>query len=80
VQECWDQGITDLVIWATGLFVIIEQNWLFSIPDLENPPQAINLPDPHLEELPHCIAAIEPHTMSGSLEVNSYSWDPQSFL
>jgi hypothetical protein len=71
VQECWDPGIADLVIWATGLIVIIEQNWLFSIPDLENPPQAIKLPDPHLEELPHCIAGIEPHTVSGSLEVNS---------
>jgi hypothetical protein len=71
VQESWDQGIADLVIWATGLIVIIEQNWLFSIPDLENPPQAIKLPDPHLEKLPHCIAAIEPHTVSGSSVVNS---------
>ncbi len=59
------------MIWATGLIVIIEQNWLFSIPDLVNPPQVIKLPDPHLEKLPHCIAAIEPHTVSGSLEVNS---------
>ncbi|KAH7835433.1 hypothetical protein Vadar_026116 [Vaccinium darrowii] len=68
-QECFEHSVVECVFWGNGMVCINEANQLFCIPDFKNP-NPIKLADPNLEELPLCIAVIEPqYTMSGNVEV-----------
>lgn len=68
-KECFEQNVVDCVFWGNGLVCITESNQLFCIPDFKNP-SPIKLADPEIDELPHCMAVIEPqYTMSGNVEV-----------
>ncbi|XP_015880079.3 protein VACUOLELESS1 [Ziziphus jujuba] len=68
-KECFEQNVVDCVFWGNGVVCITESNQLFCIPDFKNP-KPCKLADPGIEELPFCMAVIEPqYTMSGNVEV-----------
>lgn len=68
-KECFEQNVVECVFWGNGMVCITEANQLFCIADFKNP-NPIKLADPGIEELPHCMAVIEPqYTMSGNVEV-----------
>ncbi|CAI9784342.1 unnamed protein product [Fraxinus pennsylvanica] len=67
--ECFESSVVECVFWGNGVVCINEAFGIFAVPDLKNP-RAVQLADCNLEELPHCIAVIEPqYTMSGNVEV-----------
>ncbi|KAH1197654.1 hypothetical protein AAZX31_18G104300 [Glycine max] len=68
-KECFEDNVADCVFWGNGLVCITEANQLFCIADFRNP-SAVKLADPEIEEMPHCMAVIEPqYTVSGNVEV-----------
>ncbi|KAG5520418.1 hypothetical protein RHGRI_033113 [Rhododendron griersonianum] len=68
-QECFEHSVVECVFWGNGTVCINEANQLFCIQDFKNP-NPIKLANPNLEELPLCMAVIEPqYTMSGNVEV-----------
>ncbi|KAK4278953.1 hypothetical protein QN277_016723 [Acacia crassicarpa] len=68
-KECFEQNVVDCVFWGNGVVCITEANQLFCIADFKNP-KPTKLADPAIQELPHCMAVIEPqYTMSGNVEV-----------
>ncbi|CAI9757174.1 unnamed protein product [Fraxinus pennsylvanica] len=68
-KECFESSVVECVFWGNGVVCINELFGIFAVPDLKNP-RAIKMSDCNLEDLPHCIAVIEPqYTMSGNVEV-----------
>jgi hypothetical protein len=68
-KECWDQGVSQCVVWDRGVVCLTERNELFSIPDLRSP-HVHKLANPSLDDDPFCMVVIEPQfTRSGDLEV-----------
>ncbi|KAG5017440.1 hypothetical protein JHK85_023576 [Glycine max] len=68
-KECFEDNVADCAFWGHGLVCITEANQLFCIADFRNP-SAVKLADPGIDEMPHCMAVIEPqYTVSGNVEV-----------
>lgn len=73
-REHFDENVVECVFWGNGVVCFTETCKVFSISDFKNP-MPVRLADPALvpaetEELPHCVAVIEPqYTMSGNVEV-----------
>lgn len=68
-KECFEQNVVECVFWGNGVVCITEANQIFCISDFKNP-KSCKLSDPGIEDLPHCMAVIEPqYTMSGNVEV-----------
>ncbi|XP_059629226.1 protein VACUOLELESS1 [Cornus florida] len=68
-NECFEHSVVECVFWGNGMVCINEANQVFCIQDFENP-MPCKLADTNLEELPLCVAVIEPqHTMSENVEV-----------
>ncbi|KAL9319611.1 hypothetical protein ACSQ67_011450 [Phaseolus vulgaris] len=68
-KECFEDNVADCAFWGNGLVCITEANQLFCIADFRNP-KAVKLADPMIDEMPHCMAVIEPqYTVSGNVEV-----------
>lgn len=68
-RECFENSVVECVFWGNGMVCINEANQIFCIPDFKNP-KPCQLANPNLEELPLCMAVIEPqYTMSGNVEV-----------
>ncbi|KAL2496651.1 Protein VACUOLELESS1 [Forsythia ovata] len=68
-KECFESSVVECVFWGNGVVCINEAFGIFAVPDFKNP-RAVKLADCNLEDLPHCIAVIEPqYTMSGNVEV-----------
>ncbi|CAA2961645.1 VACUOLELESS1 [Olea europaea subsp. europaea] len=68
-KECFESSVVECVFWGNGVVCINEAFGIFAVPDLKNP-RAVKMADCNLEDLPHCIAVIEPqYTMSGNVEV-----------
>lgn len=70
-REHFDENVIDCIFWGNGVVCVTETCKVFSIPDFKNP-TPVRLADPaaETEELPHCVAVIEPqYTISGNVEV-----------
>ncbi|XP_042479064.1 protein VACUOLELESS1 [Macadamia integrifolia] len=68
-KECFEQNVVECVFWGNGMVCITEAYQIFCIPDFNNP-KPCKLAETTIEELPLCMAVIEPqHTMSGNVEV-----------
>ncbi|KAL2476581.1 Protein VACUOLELESS1 [Abeliophyllum distichum] len=68
-KECFESSVVECVFWGNGVVCINEAFGIFAVPDFKNH-RAVKLADCNLEDLPHCIAVIEPqYTMSGNVEV-----------
>ncbi|KAK4398216.1 protein VACUOLELESS1 [Sesamum angolense] len=68
-KECFDNSVVECVFWGNGVVCINEAFEIFAVPDFKLP-KTVKLADCNLEELPHCIAVIEPqYTKSGDVEV-----------
>ncbi|KAL0353951.1 UNVERIFIED_CONTAM: protein VACUOLELESS1 [Sesamum angustifolium] len=68
-KECFDNSVVECVFWGNGVVCINEAFEIFALPDFKLP-KTVKLADCNLEELPHCIAVIEPqYTKSGDVEV-----------
>ncbi|GAB4837663.1 vacuolar protein sorting-associated protein 16 [Ancistrocladus abbreviatus] len=73
-KECFEHSVVECVFWGNGVVCMNENLKLFCVPDFnrigENNGAVVKLADPNLEELPLCMAVIEPqYTMSGNVEV-----------
>ncbi|KAB1223106.1 Protein VACUOLELESS1 [Morella rubra] len=73
-QEYLDENVVECVFWGNGVVCLTDTCKVFSIADFKsNDPTPVRLADPApvgIEELPHCVAVIEPqYTMSGNVEV-----------
>ncbi|KAK6157102.1 hypothetical protein DH2020_011350 [Rehmannia glutinosa] len=68
-KECFDNSVVECVFWGNGVVCINEAFEIFAVPDFKIP-KTVKLADCNLEELPHCMAVIEPqYTKSGDVEV-----------
>ncbi|GFQ05879.1 protein vacuoleless1 [Phtheirospermum japonicum] len=68
-RECFENSVVDCVFWGNGVVCINEAFEIFAVPDFKVP-KTVKLADCNLEELPHCMAVIEPqYTKSGDVEV-----------
>ncbi|KAH6780752.1 vacuoleless1 [Perilla frutescens var. hirtella] len=68
-KECFENSVVDCVFWGNGVVCINEAFEIFAVPDFKMP-KTVKLADCSLEELPHCMAVIEPqYTKSGDVEV-----------
>ncbi|XP_042011014.1 protein VACUOLELESS1-like [Salvia splendens] len=70
-KECFnfDNSVVDCVFWGNGVVCITEALEILAVPDFKAP-RAVKLADCGLEELPHCMAVIEPgYAKSGGVEV-----------
>ncbi|XP_027064710.1 protein VACUOLELESS1 [Coffea arabica] len=68
-QDGLKHSIVECVFWGNGVVCINEAVELYCIPDFNNP-SPIRLADTGLEDMPLCMAVIEPqYTMSGNVEV-----------
>ncbi|XP_051136624.1 protein VACUOLELESS1 [Andrographis paniculata] len=68
-KECFDNSVVECVFWGNGVVCINEALEVFSVPDFKSP-KTVKLADCNLEELPLCLAVIEPqYTKSGDVEV-----------
>ncbi|KAL3508949.1 hypothetical protein ACH5RR_028350 [Cinchona calisaya] len=68
-QDGLNHSIVECVFWGNGVVCINEAFELYCIPDFKNP-NPVKLADTGLEDLPLCMAVIEPqYTMSGNVEV-----------
>ncbi|CAN0909928.1 Protein VACUOLELESS1 [Linum grandiflorum] len=71
-KECFEQNVVECVFWANGVVCLTEAGKFFCVADFKDI-KAYQLADPGVEgedELPHCIAVIEPqYTVSGNVEV-----------
>lgn len=62
-------SIVECVFWGNGVVCVNEAFQVFCIPDFRNP-NPVKLADTGLEDMPLCMAVIEPqYTMSGNVEV-----------
>ncbi|KAG6682635.1 hypothetical protein I3842_13G153200 [Carya illinoinensis] len=73
-QEYLDENVVECVFWGNGVVCVTDACKVFSIADFKSKnPRPLRLADPApegIEELPHCVAVIEPqYTMSGNVEV-----------
>ncbi|KAL7087130.1 hypothetical protein ACP275_13G047200 [Erythranthe tilingii] len=68
-KECFANSVVECVFWGSGVVCINEAFEIFAVPDFKTP-KTVKLADSNLEELPHCMAVIEPqYTKSGDVEV-----------
>ncbi|KAL6553851.1 vacuolar protein sorting-associated protein 16 [Orobanche minor] len=68
-RECFENSVVECVFWGNGVVCINEAFVIFAVPDFKIP-KTVKLADCNLEELPHCMAVIEPqYTKSGDVEV-----------
>ncbi|GER53384.1 vacuolar protein sorting-associated protein [Striga asiatica] len=68
-RECFENSVVECVFWGNGVVCINEAFEIFAVPDFKIP-KTVKLADCNLEELPHCMAVIEPqYTKSGDVEV-----------
>ncbi|PIN25618.1 Vacuolar assembly/sorting protein VPS16 [Handroanthus impetiginosus] len=68
-KECFENSVVECVFWGNGVVCINEAFEIFAVPDFKIP-KTVKLADCNLEELPHCMAVIEPqYTKSGDVEV-----------
>ncbi|KZV16281.1 vacuolar protein sorting-associated protein 16 [Dorcoceras hygrometricum] len=69
-KECFANSVVDCVFWGNGVVCINEAFEIFAVPDFKTPTTVVKLADCGLEELPHCMAVIEPqYRNSGDVEV-----------
>ncbi|KAJ6998320.1 hypothetical protein NC653_014495 [Populus alba x Populus x berolinensis] len=70
-KECFEQNVVDCVFWGNGVVCLTEAGKLFCIPDFKQiKPCKLAEVGIGAEELPHCMAVIEPqYTVSGNVEV-----------
>lgn len=68
-QDCFEHSVVECVFWGNGVVCLNEAFNLYCLPDFKNP-DPVKLADTNLEEMPLCMAVIEPQcTMSGNVEV-----------
>ncbi|XP_041994658.1 protein VACUOLELESS1-like [Salvia splendens] len=68
-KECFENSVVECLFWGNGVVCITEAFEILAVPDFKMP-KAVKLADCNLEELPHCMAVIEPqYTKSGDVEV-----------
>ncbi|XP_044503267.1 protein VACUOLELESS1 isoform X1 [Mangifera indica] len=68
-KECFEENVVECVFWGNGVVCVTEANRYFCIPDFKTM-KVCELARPEIEELPHCMAVIEPkYTMTGNVEV-----------
>ncbi|OAY57326.1 protein VACUOLELESS1 isoform X1 [Manihot esculenta] len=71
-KECFEQNVVDCVFWGNGVVCLTEAGKLFCVSDFKDI-KPYRLADPVIgmeEELPHCMAVIEPqYTVSGNVVV-----------
>ncbi|XP_065851815.1 protein VACUOLELESS1 [Euphorbia lathyris] len=71
-KECFEQNVVECVFWGNGVVCLTEAGKFFCVADFKDI-KPYKLADPLIgieEELPHCIAVIEPqYTLSGNVEV-----------
>ncbi|KAI5662106.1 hypothetical protein M9H77_21429 [Catharanthus roseus] len=68
-KDCFEHSVVECLFWGNGVVCMNEAFNLFCIPDFKNP-NPVKLADTGLEEMPLCMAVIEPqYTMSGNVEV-----------
>jgi hypothetical protein len=70
-KECFEQNVVDCVFWGNGVVCLTEAGKLFCVPDFKQiKPCKLAEVGIGAEELPHCMAVIEPqYTVSGNVEV-----------
>ncbi|XP_037491912.1 protein VACUOLELESS1 isoform X1 [Jatropha curcas] len=71
-KECFEQNVVDCVFWGNGVVCLTEAGKLFCVADFKDikPYKMADLVVEMEEELPHCMAVIEPqYTVSGNVEV-----------
>lgn len=68
-KECFEENVVECVFWGNGVVCVTEANRYFCMADFATM-KVCELARPEVEELPHCVAVIEPkYTMTGSVEV-----------
>lgn len=68
-KECFEENVVECIFWGNGAVCLTEGGSLFCIPDFKAM-QPCKLADTGVDELPHCMAVIEPqYTVSGNVEV-----------
>lgn len=68
-KDCFEHSVVECVFWGNGVVCMNEAFNLYCLPDFKNP-DPVKLADTNLEEMPLCMAVIEPqYTMSGNVEV-----------
>ncbi|XP_075506458.1 protein VACUOLELESS1 [Primulina tabacum] len=69
-KECFDNSVVDCVFWGNGVVCINEAFEIFAVPEFKTPTTVVKMADCGLEELPLCMAVIEPqYRNSGDVEV-----------
>ncbi|KAG6783962.1 hypothetical protein POTOM_009644 [Populus tomentosa] len=70
-KDCFEQNVVDCVFWGNGVVCLTEAGKLFCVPDFKDiKPCKLAEIGVGVEELPHCMAVIEPqYTVSGNVEV-----------
>ncbi|XP_073050524.1 protein VACUOLELESS1 [Primulina eburnea] len=69
-KECFDNSVVDCVFWGNGVVCINEAFEIFAVPEFKTPTTVVKMADCGLEEMPLCMAVIEPqYRNSGDVEV-----------
>ncbi|XP_031257180.1 protein VACUOLELESS1 [Pistacia vera] len=68
-KECFEENVVECVFWGNGVVCVTEANRYFCVPDFKTM-RVCELARPEIEELPHCMAVVEPkYTMTGNVEL-----------
>ncbi|KAJ0053471.1 hypothetical protein Pint_01395 [Pistacia integerrima] len=68
-KECFEENVLECVFWGNGVVCVTEANRYFCVPDFKTM-RVCELARPEIEELPHCMAVVEPkYTMTGNVEL-----------
>ncbi|GAB2222949.1 hypothetical protein Droror1_Dr00017081 [Drosera rotundifolia] len=63
-RECFESSVVECVFWGNGVVCVNERLELFCVTDFErlgrDEGAVVKLPDVGLDEMPHCVAVIEP--------------------
>ncbi|KAL3821342.1 hypothetical protein ACJIZ3_007247 [Penstemon smallii] len=68
-KDCFENSVVECVFWGNGVVCVNEAFEIFAVPDFRTK-SVVKLADSGLEEMPHCMAVIEPqYRRSGDVEV-----------